>query len=174
MTGMKKIGIAASLMLMAGLVSMLIVGPSSKAPEGSAKAAPLSGPLSGGGKAALADHAGKVVLVDFWATWCDPCVTEIPELNALHRKLAAQGFTALGVSMDEEGDKAVLRFKEKHPIVYPVILNESERAPAGWSAPGFPTAYLIGRDGTVLRRWFGSKDMAEVERAVLAALKQSK
>jgi len=169
-TDMKKIGIAVSLMLIAGLVYMLVVGSPSKAPEGAVKAPALAGPLSGGGKAALSDYAGKVVLVDFWATWCDPCLAEIPELNALHRKLEARGFAVLGVSMDEEGDQAVLRFKAKHPIVYPVILNGGERPPAGWSTPGFPTAYLIGRDGMVIRRWFGAKDMTEVERDVQVAL----
>lgn len=167
---MRKIGLYAAAVPISALVYLLVVGSPSKAPEGAVKAPALAGPLSGGGKAALADYAGKVVLVDFWATWCDPCAAEIPELNALHRKLESKGFSVLGVSMDEEGDKAVLRFKTKRPISYPVILNNGERAPAGWSTPGFPTAYLIGRDGMVARRWFGAKDMAEVERAVRTVL----
>jgi len=171
-TIVKKTGIYVSLAATAALAYLLVAGPPSQAPEGSTKAPALAGPLSGGGKASLADYAGKVVLVDFWATWCDPCVAEIPELNALQEKLGPKGFSVLGVSMDEEGDKAVLRFKAKLPVVYPVILNGSERAPAGWSTPGFPTAYLIGKDGMVIRRWFGSKDMAEVEQDVLTAMEQ--
>ena len=174
MTAMKKTGGAAALAGIAVLVYLIIAGAPSKAPEGSVKAPALAGPLSGGGKAALTDHAGKVVLVDFWATWCDPCVAEIPELNALHKKHAAGGFTVLGVSMDDDGDKAVMSFRSTRPIDYPVILNGGERPPAGWSTPGFPTAYLIGRDGMVIGRWFGSKDMAEVERDVRAALTPSK
>ncbi len=169
---MKKLGICAALTAIAALVYLLIAGPPSQAPKGSMKAPALAGPLSGGGKAALSDYAGKVVLVDFWATWCDPCVAEIPDLDALHKKFQTKGFTVLGVSMDDEGEKAVKRFRAKHDIAYPVILNDSERPPTGWSTPGFPTAYLIGRDGMVLRRWFGAKDMVEVERDVQAALRK--
>jgi len=167
---MKKIGTFAALAVAAALVYLLAVGNPSKDPEGAVKAAALSGPLLGGGKAALSDSLGKVVLVDFWATWCDPCREEIPDLGALHKNLSARGFLVLGVSMDDEGEAAVKRFTAKQPIPYPVILNGGERPPAGWSAPGLPTAYLIGKDGTVLRRWLGSKDFSDVERDIETAL----
>ena len=167
---MKKISTVALIALAAVLLYFLAAGPSSKTPEGSVKAPPLSGPLLGGGRASLSDYAGKVVLVDFWATWCDPCREEIPDLVALHKKLSKDGFLVLGVSMDEEGESAVKRFTAKQPIPYPVLLNGSERAPAGWSAPGLPTAYLVGRDGSVLRRWYGGKDISDVERDARAAM----
>jgi hypothetical protein len=72
--------------------------------------------------------------------------------------------------MDEDGEKAVKKFTAKQPISYPVVLNQGERAPSGWVVPGLPTAYLIGRRGEVLRRWFGEKDMADLEKDVDAAL----
>lgn len=133
-------------------------------------AAPLSAATVDGKTVSLTDFKGKVVLVDFWATWCDPCKEEIPDLVKMQERLKDKGFTILGVSMDEEGKAAVQRFVAKHPITYPLILNNGERPPKGWVVPGLPTAYLIGRDGTVRQRWFGSKDVVEVEAAVNAAL----
>jgi peroxiredoxin len=139
-------------------------------PDPNEKAPALSGPALDGKTVTLAGFAGKVVLVDFWATWCDPCREEIPDLVKLRDRLKDKGFEILGVSMDEDGAKAVKKFIAKQPISYPVVLNAGERAPAGWVVPGLPTAYLIGRRGQVLKRWFGEKDMPELEQDVTAAL----
>lgn len=139
-------------------------------PDPDEKAPPLSGPALGGKTASLAGLSGKIVLVDFWATWCEPCQEEIPDLVKLRDRLKDRGFEILGVSMDEEGAKAVRRFVAKQPISYPVILNGGEQAPKGWDVPGLPTAYLIGRHGEVLKRWFGEKDMDDLERDVKTAL----
>lgn len=138
----------------------------SAAPE---PAAPLSGPALGGGTASLAEHKGKVVLVDFWATWCDPCKEEIPGLVKLQEALGPKGFVVLSVSMDDElGD--VPPFAKAMKINYPVILHGGESPPKGWIVPGLPTAYLIGRDGLVLKRQFGSKSIAALGAEVEAAL----
>ena len=139
-------------------------------PDPNEKAAPLSAPGLDGKSIALSGFAGKVVLVDFWATWCDPCKEEIPDLVKLREKLKGKGFEIFGVSMDEDGAKAVKTFTAKQPITYPLGLNGGEQPPEGWVVPGLPTAYLIGRQGQVLKRWFGEKDMAELESDVTAAL----
>ncbi len=132
----------------------------------------LTLPNLAGKPVSLSDFKGKVVLIDFWATWCEPCREEMPGLLKLHEKFKAKGFTVLGVSMDEEGVRAVKRFLIKQPIDYPLVLNGGERPPRGWLIPGLPTAYLIGRDGGVIKRWFGEKDMTEIEAFVNAALAQ--
>ena len=132
-------------------------------------AAPLSGKALNGKIVSLSDYKGKVVLVDFWATWCDPCKYEIPELVKLQAKLGPKGFAILSVSMDEDVAE-VPPFVKSMKINYPVILNGSERAPKGWVAPGLPTAYLIGRDGKVLQRKFGSKSLEQLAADVEAAL----
>ena len=139
----------------------------SSAPE---LAAPLSGKTLDGKIASLSDYKGKVVLVDFWATWCDPCKYEIPELVKLQAKLGAKGFAILSVSMDEDVAE-VPPFAKAMKINYPIILNGGERAPKGWVVPGLPTAYLIGRDGKVLQRKFGSKSLEQLASDVEAALK---
>ncbi len=139
-------------------------------PTGEPEVAPaLSGKTLDGKIASLSDYKGKVVLVDFWATWCDPCRAEIPELLKLQAGLGGKGFAVLGVSMDGEVS-AVASFSAKMRITYPIILNGGERAPQGWVVPGLPTAYLIGRDGKVLRRIFGSKSLAKLTSEVEAAL----
>jgi thiol-disulfide isomerase/thioredoxin len=173
---MKKWPVVVFVVLSALVVYWLGAAPSARTPETGAApvahegAVALSEPALSGGTVALSSYAGKVVLVDFWATWCAPCVEELPDLVALRGKLAPKGFEILGVSMDDDADPTVRRFLRKHPIPYPILLNGGERPPDGWDVPGLPTAYLIGRDGTVLKRWFGEKDIPELERAVEAAL----
>jgi thiol-disulfide isomerase/thioredoxin len=140
------------------------------APTGAPEAAaPLSGKTLEGKMVSLSDHKGKVVLVDFWATWCDPCKAEIPELVKLQESLGPKGFVILGVSMDEETE-TVAPFAKAAKINYPVVLNGGERAPKGWVVPGLPTAYLIGRDGKILQRQFGSKSLKKLTADVEAAL----
>jgi thiol-disulfide isomerase/thioredoxin len=132
-------------------------------------AAPLSGKTLEGKTVSLSDYKGKVVLVDFWATWCDPCKAEIPELVKLQESLGSKGFVVLGVSMDEETE-TVAPFAKAAKINYPVVFNGGERPPKGWVVPGLPTAYLIGRDGKILQRQFGSKSLKKLTADVAAAL----
>lgn len=141
----------------------------SSAPSAPEAAALLSGQGLDGRTVSLADFKGKVVLVDFWATWCDPCREEIPQLVKLQEALAPKGFAILGVSMDDEPER-VAPFAKGMKINYPVILNGGERPPNGWVVPGLPTAYLIGRDGKTISREFGSKSFKKLAAEVEAAL----
>ncbi len=169
---MRKLGTVAAVAVAAVLVYLISAqGPASLPPRNPGEPAPaLSGKTADGKTASLTDYKGKVVLVDFWATWCRPCQEEIPDLVKLNDSLKDKGFQILGVSMDEEGAKAVKRFEQRQPISYPVILNPGERPPKGWVVPGLPSAYLIGRDGSVLKRWFGEKDIPALRKDVEDAL----
>jgi cytochrome c biogenesis protein CcmG/thiol:disulfide interchange protein DsbE len=166
---MKKLAPAVFLLGSAALVYFILGRAPSRAP-GDAKAAPaLAGATLDGKAVALSDYKGKVVLVDFWATWCGPCKAEIPELVKLQAALAGKPFAVLGVSMDED-KAAVGPFTASRNVNYPVIILGTENAPAGWTVPGLPTAYLVGRDGSVLKRYFGSKDPDQLRADVDAAL----
>ena len=110
--------------------------------------------------------SGKPVLVDFWATWCAPCVNAMPELSALHKKHAAKGFAVVGISIDEEKDRARKFVAKKNPG-YPVYLDAA-KTPA-WSAfhvRAVPAAFLIDGQGRVVKQWLGKVDLKEVEREV--------
>jgi len=156
--------------ILSAFVVYWIASRQSAEPAAAEKAPPLSAPTLSGATVTLASLSGKVVLVDFWATWCAPCKEEIPALNALRDRLAPRGFEILGVSMDEDGRKAVKKFLKKQPISYPVVINGGETPPDGWDVPGLPTAFLVGRDGTVLKSWLGEKDLDELTRDIETAL----
>jgi peroxiredoxin len=119
-----------------------------------------------GEKIALKNFRGKAVLLDFWATWCKPCVKSMPALQKLHDKFAPKGFTVLGISTDEE-KKKVKPFIEKHKIAYPILLD-AEESPAWeiYKVKVIPMMFLIDAKGQIVKQWVGEADMKEVESAI--------
>ena len=117
-----------------------------------------------GRELSLASLKGKVVLLDFWATWCAPCKKTMPELQALHDRYGARGFTVAGISIDEGGVAKVKKFVEAKKYTYPIAVD-SARQPA-WEAYGVkavPVAFLLDRNGQIVAQWTGALDAAEVE-----------
>lgn len=127
----------------------------------------------------LAQYKGSVVLVDFWATWCDPCYVEIPWLIEMQQKYATKGFTVLGVSMDEEGKSAVVPFLAKErfnvngqklPMNYPIVLGSDEVADKFGGLLGYPTGFLISRDGKVVKKFQGLTSFDDIAKAIESQL----
>jgi len=117
-----------------------------------------------GKEVSLASLKGKVVVVNFWATWCDPCREEIPWLIEYQQKYADKGFTILGVAMDEEGKPTVQPFVETtpfnvngHPTTmnYPIVLGNDELADKFGGLLGMPTSFVISRDGKIAKKYIG-------------------
>lgn len=109
-----------------------------------------------GDSVSLAGERGKVMLLNIWATWCHPCRDELPILQRLHERHAAQGFEVIGVSVDARGEaKNVRAFARDFGLTYPIWLDPDERVTATFLAPGVPATYLIGRDGILLWRHVG-------------------
>ncbi|MDX6770508.1 MAG: TlpA disulfide reductase family protein [Elusimicrobiota bacterium] len=139
------------------------------ADSGSREAPALA--LSGldGGTMTLAEHRGRVVLVNFWATWCDSCREELPALNAIDGRLKGRPFALLSVSLDEAPAKVLPPFLKKHGVSYPV-LTADDAVLRAWSVRGLPATFLIGPDGLIERRWLGPIDASTVENDILALL----
>jgi thiol-disulfide isomerase/thioredoxin len=117
-----------------------------------------------GGQIRLHDLRGKVVLVNFWATWCAPCRIEIPWFIEFQEKYGPQGFTVLGVAMDAEGARVVRpyvrdeRFEvngSERSINYPILLGNDNIEQAFGGLIGMPTSLLISRDGRIIKRFIG-------------------
>jgi len=127
----------------------------------------------------LADYKGKVVFVNFWATWCDPCRVEIPWLIDMQAQYASRGFTVIGVAMDDEGRSAVVPFIDKErfdvngqqlPMRYPILLGTDEAADKFGGILGYPTSFLISRDGRIIAKFQGLKSSDELRQAIEAQL----
>jgi len=131
----------------------------------------------------LQQFAGKVVLVNFWATWCDPCRTEIPWLIDLEKRYGDKGFVVLGVSMDDEGKKVVQPFVEKErfdvngeklPMNYPILIGDSDVADKFLGGiggiVGLPTSVLVSRDGKRVKTTIGPVEPEKLERDIQGLL----
>ncbi len=111
------------------------------------------------------DYLGKVVILNFWATWCPPCRREIPELKSFQRAHETKGVVVIGAATDTEGVAYLKSFVERHRINYPVLLASSEVQQA-FVVTSLPSTWVIGRDGQVLARYLGALTEAELARVV--------
>ncbi len=150
--------------------------PDAKAATASAAAAPEV-PIKDlqGHDVSLAQYRGKVVLVNFWATWCGPCRIEIPWLMEFQQQYGPRGFTVLGVAMDDEGKKVVEPFVTKEhfdlngqatTINYPILLGSDDIAEKFGGIIGLPTSMLISRDGKKVKTIVGLVNHDEIVKAI--------
>ena len=124
------------------------------------------------GREVTADQfKGKVLVVDFWATWCAPCLEEIPGYVGLQKKHRDAGLVIVGVSVDRRGPNHVKQFAKEHGIDYTLVMADDEIADAFGGFDAIPTTFLISRDGRILHRKTGAMPTAEYEKLVQAALK---
>lgn len=130
----------------------------------------LSGPLSAftftdskGKTQALKAYKGKWVLVNFWATWCPPCLEEIPDLISMHDARKDKDFVVLGVAMDYQNPKQVLEFADRMFITYPIVLGTPKLAAQVGPVRGLPTTYLYNPEGKLVAHNVGPLTRAEIE-----------
>lgn len=117
---------------------------------------------------------GKVVVVDFWATWCGPCRSEIPGYVALQKKYAGDGLVIVGMSIDQQGPGVVKKFIEQHKVGYQIVMADDAVQEAFGGEEGIsviPTTFIVDRDGKIRDRKEGSEPTAEYEKTILKYLK---
>jgi thiol-disulfide isomerase/thioredoxin len=124
-----------------------------------------------GKKINLSDFKGKVILLDFWATWCGPCKIEIPHFVELQKQYGSQGLVVLGLSVDDTTDK-LKPFASELQMNYPVLvgLGRDDVQDAFGPIWGIPTTFLISRDGKICRKNTGLQGRAKYERDIKALL----
>jgi thiol-disulfide isomerase/thioredoxin len=116
----------------------------------------------------LAAHRGKWVVVNFWATWCKPCVKEMPDLSALDAM--REHIEVLGLAYDDSDPKDIQAFLKEHPVAYPIAIVDPYDPPKSFATPrGLPTTYLIAPDGKLAKKFMGPITAAEIEGAIAAA-----
>ncbi len=128
-----------------------------------------------GGDKALGDLQDKVVLVDFWATWCEPCLETMPRLQKLYSAYSAKGFDVWGVSIDEDKDRVekIKKMVDKMDISYPIFVD-TKQTPAWYQfkVKAIPAMYLLDGESQIVAQWTGKIDYEEVEKEVLRRLEK--
>ena len=157
--------------LLCGLAIVLLVAPVANALAPDDDPPPIDMPDQAGKKVDLNELKGKVVLVDFWASWCGPCKQEMPVLEELHKKYAKEGLVIVGVNIDNN-PKKMTNFLRGTPVTFRVV-HDRKLAVASKYEPGtMPSSYFIARDGKIryVHEGFRKKDAGELEERVKGLL----
>ncbi len=115
------------------------------------------------------EYQGKVILINFWATWCPPCKREIPDFIDLYKKYQKEDFVILGIALDDI--KSVVDFKSAYKINYPILIGDQEVVRKYGNIRGIPTSFLIGKDGKIKQRYDGYRTREIFEKDILKELK---
>ena len=111
-----------------------------------------------GRRVTLADYRGKVVLLNVWATWCQPCRVEMPSMERLYRRLGGTDFRVVAVSIDEEGDSVVTAFARELGLSFDVLHDQTAAIKRVYQATGVPESWVINRDGVIIKKVIGASE----------------
>ena len=120
----------------------------------------------------FADYRGKVVLLNIWATWCDPCRSEMPNIQKLHEELGPAGLLVVAVSIDQPGmEPAIRAFVREYGLTFEILHDPTGQIEIDYQTSGFPETFVIGKDGIIRKRVIGATDWAsEPQKALIRQL----
>lgn len=116
-----------------------------------------------GGNTGLVDYRGKIVLLNFWATWCMPCRAEMPSMEALWKKYKEQGFVVVAISNDEGSKKRIETFSKLLDLSFPILLDPEGEVNELYKVSNMPTSFLLDRNGKIISRIVGRDDWVSPE-----------
>jgi peroxiredoxin len=122
-----------------------------------------------GRSARLREFRGKLVLLNFWATWCAPCLHEMPSMERLYQTFKRTDFALLAVSMDRQGEEVARPFADSLRLTFPVLLDGTSEVARRYGVRGLPTTYLIDPDGRLIGAAIGARDWSGTEAKALIA-----
>ena len=162
-------------LLLALALGALACGPREAAPIEAGRPAPdFALPRVGGGEISLRELRGKVVLVNFWATWCAPCEQEMPAMQRLYERLAPRGFELVAISQDD-GAEVVEQFRARLALGFPIAMDSDHEAAREYQSFRYPESFLIDREGVLVARYIGERVwdapeyVARIERLLASA-----
>ncbi len=109
-----------------------------------------------GEKVSLSQFRGKVVIVNFWATWCPPCRTEMPSMEVLHETFKDDGLILLAINVEQSGAKVVAEFLKESPYSFPILLDEQNQTQNSYTVFQYPTSFIVDRNGIVVKKLVGA------------------
>jgi peroxiredoxin len=120
----------------------------------------------------LADYKGTILLVNLWATWCEPCRAEMPSIEKLHREFGPKGLKIVAVSIDDPGAEEQIRtFVKEYGLTFEVLHDPTKEIARRYQVTGYPESFVIGREGTIRRKVFAATDWSsEANRALIREL----
>jgi cytochrome c biogenesis protein CcmG, thiol:disulfide interchange protein DsbE len=123
----------------------------------------------------LADYKGKIVLLNVWATWCEPCRAEMPSMEKLYKEFGPKGLEIVAVSVDDPGTDARIRLYAKElGLSFPILHDAAKETARNYQVTGYPESFIIGREGTIRRKVFAAADWSsEANRALIRELLDS-
>lgn len=124
-------------------------------------------PRLGGGEVSSEALAGRILVIDFWATWCLPCEATVPELNAFYQAHREEGVEVYGISIDEGGEQLVAKWIAEHEVDYPILMSDVGLAQR-FGAPGFPATFVLAPDGTIQDLHVGYLERSDLEASLTA------